>query len=195
MSHDNDLGSERCRATEAGWLDDYVDGALEEDRRRQFEEHVESCAACRDELDLALELQQALGSLPTMQCPPEVVARVEAGRAPSQSGARSGWARAAAGLGIIAAGLLAGLLFLGDRQGAVPGDVPTQAELKQAELEQAEEELRFALAYFGGIARKAGMTLRDDVLAERVLEPPRRALQRLNAPLPAPPANSAEENS
>ena len=61
--------------------------------------------------------------------------------------------------------------------------------------EQAEEELRFALAYFGSIARKAGMTLRDDVISERVLEPPRRALQRLNTPMPAPVVESEEENS
>ena len=172
-------------------VDAYLDGDLSDAELARFEAHLSGCPVCRDELELAREVAGVFADLPRLECPPEVIERVEVQRRGVGGGASSdgwSWAQAATLLGILAAGLLAGLIFLGDRE--PPPPTPTMAE-----LQEAEEELRFALAYFGGIARKASLTLRDDVLSDRVLEPPRRALQRLGAPSSSGQATDEKENS
>ena len=62
----------------------------------------------------------------------------------------------------------------------------------EAELLAAREDLRVALSYFGGLAAKAGIVVRDDVLGERVAVPTRRAFRRLGGLSADPSAGSAD---
>ncbi len=171
-------------------LEPFVDGELDASEAHALEGHLQSCARCSAELEVVRAVRHELRGLPRLECPPEVaqqaldVARAEgsagAGAMPANEsdGGMTLWLRAAAALVLLSGGLVAGALLFGDRE-----DLATQAtaEYTAAELAQAEEELRFALGYFGSIARRAGTTLRNDVLAERVFEPPRRAFRRLGA--------------
>lgn len=70
----------------------------------------------------------------------------------------------------------------------------------EAEIREAEEDLKIALSYFGGLAEKAGLVVRDEVLAERVVEPTRRAFRRIgdfgaDVGASAPSATSSEDPS
>ncbi len=63
---------------------------------------------------------------------------------------------------------------------AVPGGaVPAAAALDAQALAQAEDEMRFALAYINGIHRQAALALRDQ-MREHVAAAPYRSLQRLS---------------
>lgn len=58
-------------------LDPLLDGDLTGAAEARLRAHLESCPTCREELRLARGLRQALREgLPTLQCPPEVSARV-----------------------------------------------------------------------------------------------------------------------
>jgi hypothetical protein len=60
----------------------YVDGALADDERAVVDAHLDSCAACRDEVELARSAVAALASLPDVPVPFGVTGPVlaEAGR-------------------------------------------------------------------------------------------------------------------
>lgn len=58
-------------------LDPFLDGDLTRTEQDRLSAHLEDCPACREELHLARDLRRALrDGLPTLQCPPEVTARV-----------------------------------------------------------------------------------------------------------------------
>ena len=191
------MSEDRARASCAAVserIEAYLDAELDAASAERLESHAATCVSCRRELEHARLVLGELRGLPLVECPPRVSEAVLAQvreRAAAQSGASvappaaglpSWWALAAAALIALAAGIAALTLPFADRRVEAP---ERSAVYTQAELEQAEQDLRFALAYFGGIARKAGMTLRDDVIADRVLEPPRRAMARWASDRPA----------
>jgi len=58
-------------------LDPLLDGDLTRAEESRLHAHLEGCPACREELRLARDLRRALrDGLPTLECPPEVSARV-----------------------------------------------------------------------------------------------------------------------
>jgi len=58
-------------------LDPLLDGDLARAEESRLHAHLEGCPACREELRLARDLRRALrDGLPTLECPPEVSARV-----------------------------------------------------------------------------------------------------------------------
>jgi hypothetical protein len=58
------------------WIPAYTDGELSADRRKQVEEHLESCADCRDELEIIKKLSGLLKEVPgqVLNTPPDVFA-------------------------------------------------------------------------------------------------------------------------
>jgi anti-sigma factor RsiW len=56
--------TDRACGRTARWLGDYVDGMLSLARRRQVEAHLDSCAACRRELEALRRTLSLLAGLP-----------------------------------------------------------------------------------------------------------------------------------
>jgi len=57
-------------------LSDYLDGMLDEDERRQVDEHLEACPSCRKELDDLRKTVQVLAGLPSVDAPEGFVSAV-----------------------------------------------------------------------------------------------------------------------
>ncbi|MCS6952109.1 MAG: zf-HC2 domain-containing protein [Bryobacterales bacterium] len=73
-------------------LCDYLDGALEPERRRQVDQHLASCSLCAELARDAASAAAYLRQVPPVEPPPELVTRIlfELGAADQQTGQRRG---------------------------------------------------------------------------------------------------------
>jgi hypothetical protein len=126
---------------------------------------------------LALGIHRELQALPELDAPVRVLDTVleQAGRAESRRGS---WSRvwqvprpAWVALGAATAAALLSILIL------LPDPGPTVPE-GSAEIEQATEEARLALAYLDKLTHRAARDLREDVVQKRLVEPAARGLAR-----------------
>ena len=83
-------------------LPDYVNDRLKASRRVEVERHLETCAACRDEVELLRELRAAMRRSPTVNAD-AIAAAIPPYRAPVRRGWTTGW-RAAAAIAAITVG-------------------------------------------------------------------------------------------
>lgn len=151
-------------------LEPYVDGDLPEETADRLRVHLETCRSCAAELALAERIQTELRSLPQLDCPPEVLERVrrQGGEVvPFRPRQNRLPLRVAAAAAVLALALGGGALFIRSQQPRQPS---------AAEIAQATEEARYALAYIGKVSRRTGLDLRDDVLARRLVRPATRSL-------------------
>lgn len=58
------------------FLIDYMDGALQKDKREETERHLDSCALCRSRLELMLRLKQSYGKIESVKAPSALSASV-----------------------------------------------------------------------------------------------------------------------
>lgn len=154
-------------------IEEYLDGELALGQAPLVERHLQRCEACAAELSLARRVRGALRSLPAQRCPDPISMAVIA-QARSESGQRrGGWLRIAwAPLAAAAALLLAAGGWLVVHRGT-PEPAYTAAEVKRA-----EHDIRWTLALLTDINRRAGMSLRDEVLEKRLVEPMRRTAEQ-----------------
>jgi anti-sigma factor (TIGR02949 family) len=155
-------------------LEPYVDGDLPVDEASRLRSHLERCASCAAELELATRIQSELRALPELDCPPEVLEKVRrAGRGevvPFVPRPRSTGLRIAAAAAMLTLTLGGGALFLRlQRQPAQPSP---------EEIAQATQEAKIALAYIGKVTRRASTDLREEVLQKRLIEPAARGVSR-----------------
>lgn len=168
-------GEITCEAA-ADLIEPFLDGDLGPSEAARLEAHLGRCADCAAELELATTLRRGLRSLPELDCPPAVLerARRAAGEAPVVPLRRParrapGWLAVAAALVLAALGALA--VGRGLRG-------PTAEEPSPEQVAQATAEARYALALVGRVSRRAGLALRDDVLAPHVAGATAGALDR-----------------
>ena len=165
-------------------LEPWLDGDLPAGQAARVRVHIDRCAGCAAELDLAARIQSELRSLPQHDCPPEVLQRVfntgRGGRGEvvpfeprrrARPGAAQGF-RIAVAAALLAA-IVGGVSFL------IPERPP--ASPSPDEVAQATREARLALAYVGQVTRRAGLDLRDDVLRQRLIDPTTRSVRGLGA--------------
>jgi anti-sigma factor RsiW len=145
-------------------LEPLLDGDLPPREEERLQTHLEGCASCAAELDLAGAVQRELRSLPLHDCPPEVLEKVRS--AGGEVVPFRPWLsrfRVAAAAALLAVAIGAGAFFARPvRQGPDPEEVA-----------QATAEARYALAYIGKVSRQTGLELRDDVLRRHLGEPER----------------------
>src|SRR4051812_7439212 len=167
---------ERCAAI-LPLLEPYLDGELSAALANRVREHAAGCASCADELRLATAIADGLRALPELDCPPEVLERVQmqAGMArvlplprPVTAIRRPRFAALAAALAVALLG--AALLFHLLRN---PQPPPSRRPTPQ-EIAQATAQARFALAYVGRVSRRAGLELKDEVLPRHLVAPAAR---------------------
>ncbi|RMH16663.1 MAG: hypothetical protein D6696_17675 [Acidobacteria bacterium] len=167
-------------------LEPYVDGELNAAARARIDRHLASCPACAEQLELARRVGAGLRALPPQSCPPRVTRAV---LAQAERAAQSGgfWRRLLPAppprwRPALALLLLAALSFaVLRRPPATPPPVPA------ADVAQAEEEVKLALAYLGRIGAQAGTAVRKEVFAERLATPLARSFRGALAPGDEPP--------
>ncbi len=59
-----------------GWLSEYVDGTLEQTKRDQLEAHIETCAACRDDVTSLRQTLALLNEIESVPPPPDLLQRI-----------------------------------------------------------------------------------------------------------------------
>lgn len=159
-------------------LEPYLDGDLPPDEAARVAAHLERCPACAGERDLAAAVQRELRALPQHECPPEVLQKIRnagAGEVVPFRPRLAGWpVRLSLAAAVLALTVGGAAFFLQQRQ-----DGPSPAEIAQA-----TEEARFALAYIGKVNRKASLGLRDEVLRRRLVAPATRSLAQTLEDIP-----------
>lgn len=139
-------------------LESFLDGDLPPGEAERLRAHLEGCASCAAELDLAGAVQRELRSLPLHDCPPEILEKVRS--AGGQVVAFRPRLRFAAAAALLAVAVTGGAFFVRHSQ-------------QEREVAEATAEARYALAYIGKVSRRAGLGLRDDVLRRHLGEPER----------------------
>jgi anti-sigma factor RsiW len=108
-------------------LPDYVNDRLGAHRRAEVERHVESCAACRDEVQLLRDLRATLRRAPSVNVE-AIAAAIPPYRAPVGRGWTTGWRTAAAVAAIAIGGTSLALLL---------GDAPNDRDVRMERMAQA----------------------------------------------------------
>jgi anti-sigma factor (TIGR02949 family) len=176
-------------------LEAHLDGDLAGREAAAVAVHLEGCAGCAAELELAASVRRELRALPGLDAPPAVLRQVlrQAGEArfgwrPAMT-VRPAWAALAAA--VFAAAVLGAGLWLRP----APQEPAAVAAADAAAVVQATEEARYALALVAQVGRRTGLTLRQDVLTEHLVDPSVRSLSRVLAPgRRAEPAKDEADN-
>jgi anti-sigma factor RsiW len=155
-------------------LDPYLDGDLDDREEARLREHLQRCAVCAGELELAAKIQRELRSLPELDCPLEVLERVQrAGRGevvPFAPPRRAMGLRIAAAAAVLSLAVGGGAWFLHLQQ--------QRERPSPEEIAQAAAEARYAFAYIGKVTRRAGLDVRDEVFEKRLVAPAARSVSR-----------------
>jgi anti-sigma factor (TIGR02949 family) len=142
-------------------LEPFLDGDLTPAKKERLRAHLEGCASCAAERDLAGAVQRELRSLPLHDCPPEILEKVRsAGGQVVAFPSRGPRLRIAAAAALLAVAVTGGAFFVRHAQ-------------QEREVAQATAEARYALAYIGKVSRRTGLELRDDLLRRHLREPER----------------------
>jgi anti-sigma factor RsiW len=153
-------------------IDPFLDGDLPADERSEFESHLESCTGCRDELTLARTVLNELRGLPAQTCPDRAANIVVPVPLPDASPTRrwfAGWSFRPALAGALAV-IVFTALFLVSRM-----DSGTE-KTTDADIARARAEVEWTIALVGDVSRKAGRTVKEDVIEDRVVVPMRKAV-------------------
>lgn len=179
------------------WMDarvePYVDGDLPADERDAFEAILAESPHWQAQVQHAQRIRDALHALPELTCPPQVTDAVlhETRRRANGSASTAWWTRlwraletdGATGWRPALVGLALVLVVVTSivvSDGWLDGDrSATPTGYTEAEIEQAEAEAKWALAYVAQVSQKTSTTIERDVLEENVAAPMHRALRPL----------------
>lgn len=189
----------RNSAPRHGWMDAhieaYVDGDLPADEHAAFEQVLASSPHWQAQVSHARRIHDALHALPELTCPPQVTdavlneTRRRANGSPRtrwwmrlqqllDAELHTGWKPALAGLALVLVVVASSLV--GDPQSWFDGAGPEAGgQYTQTEIQQAESEAKWALAYVAQVSQQTGTTVEQEVLEENVAAPMRRALRPL----------------
>ena len=143
------------------WLGDYVDGTLDESRRRLLEAHFAHCDSCRSAATELGRIRKEAGSLPRLVPPETIWGRIEASLRANQPEKRPvspwafsmRWAMAAAAAAVIGSiGLF--LWWRSSFTGPTAEDTTELARQVASELEAAEKHYQNAIAGLEQIIEK-----------------------------------------
>lgn len=157
-------------------LEEYLAGELNADAQAAIETHIASCQGCQNELDFALEVDNALQELSKPEPPSDVFDHVAAYVRSHPQPTTQGWfdplKQVLRGLsirpvtvGAVTAGLIIFVTF-----GAY------QQRQQSLQIEQATHELSYALSTVRYAMQKTGLAIDKRLSADQVRDAPRKAL-------------------
>jgi predicted anti-sigma-YlaC factor YlaD len=159
-------------------VEPYLDGELSDGLQASIQQHLQGCADCSSEVELAATIRRELHELPQFELSDRTVAAIrETAGVQAHGLVRAGWlARNRSALTVLAAAAVvaiaaAGVLLVGS------GPQP-KAPAEQAEVDRATAEARLAFALIADATRRAEGELVDGVLRERVLATAVRGISR-----------------
>jgi len=167
-------------------IDLYIDAELEGADREVFERHVETCAACGEELSLAKAVVSELRALPAQNCPDRVIdeAEARAGAVAVPGIAERLWdwlgGRVSQGLKPAMAAMVivvaAATVFVLSQHEQSPfnrnnGDQSVTEDYSEKDMELAKLDAMLAFAYLGKYGRRTEEIVTQDVFATRVMKP------------------------
>lgn len=186
------------------WMDErveaYVDGALPADERDRFESMLDAHPEWEKQVQYAKRIQTELHTLPHASCPPQVLdavfehTRQASNPAPSTESwwnwvwreldieMHTGWKPALAFATLLFVVVTSSLLT--DPQnpaGLFDQPVTSTQQYSAAEIQAAETQAKWAIAYIAKVGQKTGSTVEHDVLQDNLTAPMRRALRPLAA--------------
>ena len=164
-------------------FDSYLDGELDPEAVRQFEEHLTACPDCAAEHTLARKMSAAFDAMQLEPCPDDVFERALAQAQASQNGRVDRPAVASSPQPRIRrwrALALAATILLALGLGSLPFllNAP-EAEYSAEEIAQARQEVEFALSLISDAGRDAGAYIQYEVLAEEVVRPLHESLNTI----------------
>ena len=173
------------------WMDArveaYIDGDLPREERELFEQTLDADDAWAREVQCAQRIQDELHALPVHACPPQVTQAVmERTRGTAPSTWAAWWERAKRELDIEfhlgwrPALISTALIMLVALSVYVSGPPDAANTLPQtysaAEIQRAEAQAEWTLAFIARIGQRTESKLRQDVIEPRLEQPVRRAL-------------------
>lgn len=167
--------TERCDWAESN-IEPYVDGALDDEKSAAMAAHLDACARCRSELDMAVAIKSGLAAIPPEVCPDRVTRRVfekveGAAGSPARTpnGRRMGLIKPIWRPVAVAAAAAAIIVVI------LSAPFEPQVTHSEAEIERALQEAKYAIAVLSDAGRRAGAQVATDV-ETTVLEPMRKVL-------------------
>ena len=147
-------------------LETWIDGDLEGAEAAAVEEHLADCTACQDEHRVAEQIRAELRALPELDVPARVLRAVD----------RHTRARALDKLATVLASAVRRPLPVAAAAAAVvlaivliaPWEGRHETVYSDAEIYQATQETKLALAYIGNITRRAELRVKERVLDQGV---------------------------
>jgi len=189
---------------EYAWMDErveaYVDGDLPADERERFEAMLEAHPEWEKQVQYARRIQTELHTLPHASCPPQVLDAVFERTRQRTNGAsateswwnwvwreldiemHTGWKPALAFAMLLLVVVTSSLLT--DPQnpaGLFDQPVTSSQQYSAAEIQAAETQAKWAIAYIAKVSQETGSTVENKVLEENLTAPVRRALRPLAA--------------
>lgn len=176
------------RRLETEWARDriegYLDGDLAGEDLLRFERELETSFALREELAQAQKTLAEIRALPRLECPDRVTERIYRATVDAPRGEReplrgrfSFWGWPSLGFAACAAALLVVLsLNRGPFKGPAKALAPVYTE---AEIEQAEQQLRSTFAYLAGVGVRTGAFVGEEVLRAGFVRPVRETARAI----------------
>ena len=184
------------------WMDArveaYVDGELPADEHDRFEAMLDTHPEWQKQVHYAQRIRTELQALPHASCPPQVTDAVFQHTRQQTNGAaatenwwnwvwreldiemHTGWKPALAFATLLLVVVTSSLLT--DPQnpaGLLDQPVTTSQQYSAAEVQAAETQAKWALAYIAKVGQETGSTVENEVLEDNLTAPMRRALRPL----------------
>jgi anti-sigma factor RsiW len=142
-------------------IEPWIDGELERGPSLSMKAHLDSCSSCAAELRLAEEIRAGLRAMPSYE-PPERLTKAVAEATEPTRAERIRRVLASTVLrpvpaAVAAAAVVAVLVIQ-------PWRAPTEVDFSTSEVARATAETKLALAYVGGVSRRAQSEVRERVI-------------------------------
>lgn len=171
------------------FLEDYLAGRLPLWRRRAFRRHLAACSTCQSNVRANQIIHQSLGRLGRQTCPDAVIARVfdllhiETGQTTITAVVfrwpRTGYRYRLRWALVMVVILGTMILFLPERK----FHAPKAKHYSAAEIQQAKDQIKFAISWFGQFRLQTQQVLEKKILPDQIIAPLRSTLNTALKPL------------